>query len=251
MTKNNHFNTRGHEAFIARIKDDIAMSSVRYKPVMTSFLTPSEAQLLQQMVGKSMFVYLSGGYAQAQRQMGCISPYEMEDVSFSLDCLVSKYDSRYKKLAHPDVLGALMHLGITREQLGDMIVSEDEIILFCTAHMSQYIIESCTQIGRCSIHFQIDNDKEIKGVAFAEIQINCSSLRLDSIVAQLAHCSRTKAAKIIRSGLVKLNDVVLEENGQVCHNDFVSIRRVGRFQFKEVVATSKKNRLILRFVKFQ
>ena len=74
---------------------------------------------------------------------------------------------------------------------------------------------------------------------------------MDAIVAQLAHCSRTKASKLIASGLVKLNDVVLEENVQLCDNDYVSIRRVGRFQFNGILAISKKNRLILGFLKFQ
>ena len=71
----------------------------------------------------------------------------------------------------------------------------------------------------------------------------CSSLRLDSVVAQLSHCSRSEALKNIHAGFVKVNDVVLE----LCNNDFVSIRKTGRFQFKEVVSTTKKGRLVLNF----
>ncbi|MCI6087285.1 MAG: YlmH/Sll1252 family protein [Absicoccus porci] len=224
---------------------------MRYQPVVTSFLTPSQAQMLPPIVGKSMFVYMSGGYAQAQRKVACISPYELENVDYFIDCLVSKYDARYKVLRHPDVLGALLHLGIERDQLGDILVNQEEIVLFCTSHMADFIMDACIKIGRCPIHFEIDNAHEVQGVSYEEIRVNCSSLRMDTIVAQLAHCSRTKASKMIASGLVKLNDVVLEENGQLCDNDYVSIRKVGRFQFKEVVATSKKNRLILRFLKFQ
>ena len=80
-----------------------------------------------------------------------------------------------------------------------------------------------------------------------EIRIMCSSLRLDSIVAQLSHCSRSEALKKIHAGFVKVNDVVLEQNLQLCNNDFVSIRKTGRFQFKEVVSTTKKGRLVLNF----
>lgn len=50
---------------------------------------------------------------------------------------------------------------------------------------------------------------------------------------------------------MKVNDVVLEENKQLCNNDFVSIRRVGRFQFKEIISKTRKERLVLRFVKFK
>ncbi|MDY3034717.1 MAG: YlmH/Sll1252 family protein [Absicoccus sp.] len=251
MTKNNHFNQRGHEEFIAKVKDNIQLSYVRYQPVVTSFLTPSQAQMLPSIVGKSMIVYMSGGYAQAQRKVACISPYALEDVDFSVVCLVSKYDARYKELKHPDVLGALLHLGIKRDQLGDILVDAHEIVLFCTSHMADFIIDSCTKIARCPIHFERDDDHIVNGISFEEIRVNCSSLRMDAIVAQLAHCSRTKASKLIASGLVKLNDVVLEENVQLCDNDYVSIRRVGRFQFNGILAISKKNRLILGFLKFQ
>ncbi len=66
---------------------------------------------------------------------------------------------------------------------------------------------------------------------------------LDSVVAQLSHCSRSETLKKIHAGFVKVNDVVLEQNLQLCNNDFVSIRKTGRFQFKEVVSTTKKGRL--------
>ena len=55
---------------------------------------------------------------------------------------------------------------------------------------------------------------------------------------------------MINQGLIKVNDVVLEQNCQLCNNDFVSIRGVGRFQFIEVSHTTKKDRLVLQVKKF-
>lgn len=112
---------------------------------------------------------------------------------------------------------------------------------------SEFFIDNCTQIGKCTVHFEECLDYIITENNKKEIHIMCSSLRLDSVVAQLSHCSRSEALKKIHAGFVKVNDVVLEQNLQLCNNDFVSIRKTGRFQFKEVVSTTKKGRLVLNF----
>ena len=74
---------------------------------------------------------------------------------------------------------------------------------------------------------------------------------MDSIVASLANVSRSKAMKMIDQGNVKLNDVILEDNEQLCHNDYVSIRGIGRFQCLGVLSKTKKDRWILSFEKYK
>ena len=122
-----------------------------------------------------------------------------------------------------------------------------KLYIFCKEKISKYIIDNCTQISKCTVHFEECLDYIITENNKKEIHIMCSSLRLDSVVAQLSHCSRSEALKKIHAGFVKVNDVVLEQNLQLCNNDFVSIRKTGRFQFKEVVSTTKKGRLVLNF----
>ena len=128
-----------------------------------------------------------------------------------------------------------------------MIVQKEDLYIFCKEKISKYIIDNCKQIGKCTVHFEECLDYIITENNKKEIHIMCSSLRLDSVVAQLSHCSRSEALKKIHAGFVKVNDVVLEQNLQLCNNDFVSIRKTGRFQFKEVVSTTKKGRLVLNF----
>lgn len=66
----------------------------------------------------------------------------------------------------------------------------------------------------------------------------------------IAHCSRSKAKEMLKAQYVKVNDIVLDENTQLCDNDFVSIRKVGRFQYKGIDAKTKKDRLVLRFEQY-
>lgn len=248
--KNNLAFYQGHEPFVSNIRSLEKISYVRNKPVLTSFLSPVERENLASFLMKGTFLYFQGGYPQAQRQVACISPFECVP-EFDFECLASDYDSRFKKLSHSDVLGTLMHLGIERDFLGDLIVDSKRILIFCKKSLSDYLIQELQMIGRCPVFFQRLEDVEITEPAYEVLQINCASLRMDAVVAQLAHCSRGESIKKIHQGFVKLNDVVLEENRQLCNNDFVSIRRVGRFQFKEAVAKTRKNRLVLRFLKFK
>lgn len=213
---------------------------------MTYFLSISEQSILQSMVPKNICLVFDGGYDQAQRKIACFIPEGYEGFSDCV-CLHATYNSKFKTLTHSDLLGCLMHSGIERSVIGDLIVQKEDLYIFCKERISKYIIDNCKQIGKCTVHFEECLDYIITENNKKEIHIMCSSLRLDSVVAQLSHCSRSEALKKIHAGFVKVNDVVLEQNLQLCNNDFVSIRKTGRFQFKEVVSTTKKGRLVLNF----
>lgn len=216
---------------------------------MTSFLSSVEQNIVASMLPKNIHVEFDGGYPDAQRKIACFIPDGME-FSVDLVCLRSSYDSRFKKLTHSDVLGCLMHSGIEREVIGDIIVEDCDIYVFCKKKIASYIQNQCVMIGRCPISFH----ESIDSVSFTQnkeqFTITCSSLRLDSMVAILSHCSRSDALKKIHAGFVKVNDVVLEQNVQLCNNDFVSIRKTGRFQFLKVVSKTKKDKLVLLMDKF-
>ena len=248
--KKNNFDYNGHDSFVAKVRDLESLAHIRYTPVMTSFLSPVEWTHISDFLSKDTFLYLDGGYEHAQRKVACISSREIEP-EFDFDCLRSSYNSKYYNLKHPDILGALMHIGIDRDFLGDFVIEDDFIYIFCKKSLSEFIINTCISIGRCPVSFSVCTNYEIHSVNFEEVFINCASLRLDSIIAQLAHCSRSEATKKIKQGFIKVNDVVLEQNVQLCNNDFVSIRRVGRFQFKDVQSITRKQRLVLQFIKFK
>lgn len=236
----------GHEVFISQMKDQIRIFQKQNRPIMTYFLSISEQNILQSMVPKNICLVFDGGYDQAQRKIACFIPEGYVGFSDCV-CLHATYNSKFKTLTHSDLLGCLMHSGIERSVIGDLIVQKEDLYIFCKEKISKYIIDNCTQIGKCTVHFEECLDYIITENKKKEIHIMCSSLRLDSVVAQLSHCSRSEALKKIHAGFVKVNDVVLEQNLQLCNNDFVSIRKTGRFQFKEVVSTTKKGRLVLNF----
>lgn len=240
---------RGHEWFIAKLQDQFALIQKKRVPVQTSFLTPVEQRIVSSCAPKEIFVSFYGGYPYAQRKMAFLSLYEQEP-DFDYTLLQSSYIATKRKLTHKDVLGALMHLGIQRNQLGDLYVDDHQIVLVCKENMASFIQNECDSIARCHVSFKENYQIVLPPPQTELIKVHAPSLRMDAIVASLAHCSRSQASELVRQGFVKLNDVVLEENERLCNNDYVSIRKVGRFCFMGIEAHTRKDRLVLRFEKY-
>ena len=244
-----NFRWKGHELFVSQMSDQIWLACEKNQTIVTFFLTVSEQEIVKSLAGNKISVKFDGGSEHSERKVAIFSWNEA--ACSDVVCLKSKYDSRFKTLKHPDVLGALMNLGIERNQLGDLIVEDDFVYIFTKESMADYIASSCLQIGKCKMDFHREYDVSFSHSNREPIQIQVASVRLDCIVAALAHCSRSKANDKIRQGFVKVNDIVLDESVNLCNNDFVSIRRVGRFQFLEVVSKTKKGRFNLRFDHFK
>lgn len=240
---------RGHELFIARLQDLFDLASQRQIPVLTSFLTPVEQRIVLQQAPKNLFISFYGGYLNAIRKMACIQIQECEP-DYDYVILKGSYIPQKRKCTHKDVLGALMHLGLQRNQIGDIYVDDNQILLVCKEGMANFICSECHKIAQSFVHFKEDYTTDFPSACTETIKIHVASLRMDAIVAALGHCSRSKAMDWIRGGFVKLNDVVLEENDRLCNNDYVSIRKIGRFQFMGVESHTRKDRLVLRFEKY-
>lgn len=240
---------RGHEMFIARLQDQFDFVEQRQMLVLTSFLTPVEQRIMMQQAPKNLFISFYGGYKHAIRKMACIQTMDLEP-NYDYVILKSIYTPQKRSCTHKDVLGALMHLGLQRNQLGDIFVDDTQILLVCKEGLAEFICRECHKIANAFVDFKEDYSVEFPAAAAEIVTVHVASLRMDAIVAALAHCSRSKAMDLLKSGWVKLNDVVLEENDRLCNNDYVSIRKAGRFQFLGVESRTRKDRLILRFEKY-
>ena len=92
---------------------------------------------------------LSGGYEQAERQMVAFIPDALcYEWSYPFVCIhaVPQYPKYAEKLTHRDVLGALMHLGLDRSKIGDIVLLENDIYIFCSETISDFIMDQFTQI---------------------------------------------------------------------------------------------------------
>lgn len=242
-----HF--KGYEEFVSRILD-LEEKAKRYRKVIfTPFLSVKEQGIVNQIV-QGCFVYAEGGYPQSEMKRMALSLYE-ENIDFPIVCLSDEFDSKYHKISHRDVLGAIMNLGIERNVIGDIIVNDNRIIIYVEEEMKEYLISNLIQIKRCSIVLK-EYEEEVEKISNIQYRERIvSSLRADAIVASICNLSRDKAKNLIRGGRVKVNQVVLEDYDYLCNNNStISIRGYGRFILTDLQKKTKKDRMLIQIGKY-
>lgn len=243
---------RGNEEFVKRLYDRIEQMQRQNRTIITPFFSPDQCAIVDSICGNQILYKKDGGYEQAERCRFAFYPFDDEEVLVPLSTLKASYSPNFGKLTHRDVLGALMHLGIEREKFGDIILQDAAVYIFCDPDIHTYLLCNLTKIKRTSLHFKNHNDMIVYAPEIQYERKIVSSLRLDAIVASLAHVSRRKAQELITAGFVKVNHVILEQTSYLCNNDSaISIRGFGRFQIQEVLMKTKKNHLVISVGMYQ
>lgn len=248
-SKNIIMHFKGQEEFVSRMLDLLEKAERYRKVLFTPFLNAYELEILKKLPHEC-FIYEDGGYENAERKRVALSYYE-EEIQIPVVCLCASYDDKYNTITHRDVLGALMNMGIEREVIGDILISEGMIYVAIAEEMAQYVICSLSQIKRCTVHFKVSEEIISVKENISYFETTVSSLRLDVLVSAMTHLSRDKAQSLIHGGRVKVNQVVLEETDFLCHNNStVSIQRYGRFCVEDTNRVSRKGRHIVRIGKY-
>lgn len=207
----------------------------------------------QQITGISDFA-LWGGFDDAERKMAAFYP-DWQDpsdiewpIAFVKICLTDK-----KTRTHRDFLGSLLGLGIKRELLGDIIISDSIAFVATTPEIARYICDNLVSVSHSHVQCEIAEitADDIPEKQFEMRRTTLASLRIDCVTAYLSGKSRAVSAQFITSGKVQIN---YKETTNVSQNvsagDIISIRGVGKFVFDGEDGTSKKGRLIAMFRKY-
>lgn len=243
---------KDNEEFVKRIYDQIDLMERRKRMIVTPFFSIEHANLCESLLQNKIYYEKSGGYEHAERVKFVLKPYEDDEVNFDIVCLKATYVSKFGALTHRDVLGAILHLGLEREKIGDIIIENENIYIFIEKDIENYIICNLTKIKRSNIHFKLYSGVVEKTIKIKYQTKIVASLRLDVIVAAIGNISRKQAQILIKEGYVKVNHIPLEETSYLCDNDSaISIRGYGRFHFNGVVKQTKKDRLVIEVGAYQ
>lgn len=215
---------------------------------MTTFFNPREqyiAQTLAHRYGVHMQKY--GGYEQAEQQRILFYPdyYEPKISDFELSVLSLKYATKFNQLKHPNILGALLHQGIKREHIGDIITDGDHWQIIVSRHLSDYITMQVTKIGRVPVTIEeIDVDALVIPIDNKKSKyLTVSSFRLDNIVANVYNISRQEAKRLIEHEKCKVNFSTVTKPDAVIHiHDMISLRRFGRCYITAIGEETRKHR---------
>lgn len=217
------------------------------------FLNLNELNILHQSVRELHSSFETfGGYEQAERQMAAFIPDALSYVweyPIRTVRLAPSHRKFAEDLTHRDVLGALMHLGIKRETLGDILLPEDGIYVFCADAVADYLTDNCTKIRHTTVTAALidaqDFHYEPKRMEKDGI---VASLRLDTVLADVCKLSRSAAQKRISEGSAFLNSKKILQNDYLCQEgDLLSVRYYGKFQIQSVGQVTKKGRIKYRY----
>ena len=157
------------------------------------------------------------------------------------------------KLKHSSILGSLFALNITSEVFGDIIEYEDSFYIYLLETISNLIENELTTIDKYQIKLKevplntLENFKR----NYEQIELIVTSLRIDTIISKLIDCNREKISELIKDKLITLNyETVTKKEYQLKENDIFSIKKYGKYRFKEIIGKTKKENYIILIEKY-
>lgn len=224
--------------------------------VFSEFLNLNELNIFKQEIPNLYSGYeIFGGYALSERQMIAFIPDALcYTWDYPIACL--KITPLHKKFAealtHRDVLGSLMNLGIERCKLGDILVNEEEIYVFCQEKIAEFLMQELTRIRHTVVKSeQVEADSLMVEPRKELAEGIVTSNRLDSVIACICKISRSQASVWIKGGKVFLdNRQVLQVTAECKPGELISVRSVGRFRFVDSFGETRKGRLKIKYEKY-
>lgn len=253
---------------VAKILDKIQFTSQKNQIQTTHFLDGYEQKIaqnvLQQVKYKTAIFY--GGYEEAERKILFLFPErlfallkstlqeekmiqkEMKAISIHLpNDLKGKYQ-------HRDYLSGLMKLGIKREKIGDILVRENGADILAQEDILDYLLANLPELTRfqkAEIFPKEISKLEIVAIKLEKMTIMVPQLRLDVVISELLHTSRTKANEVISQERVLVNYEVKTKNATILQTgDLLTVRGKGKFKIGEIINQTSKGKLRVEVEKY-
>ncbi|MCL0067923.1 photosystem II S4 domain protein [Peptococcaceae bacterium] len=242
---------------LSRVLDNIQKVQKTNQPVTMGFCSPYELNLIFSVVKQftEISVVANGGYDEAERRKVIVYPKHMlpEQLNFQITYLLIEgyFDSR--TITHRDCLGALVGLGLKRDKIGDIIVSDGFVQIIVDKAISDYIIANLDKIGKVKVKVREISKEELLLAEPKVKVINAvvASMRLDAVCAAGYGTSRSKVVREIKSGRVNVNwQLITDPSMNVKEGDMLSIRGRGRVKIVEVKGYTKRGRISLLLHKY-
>lgn len=243
-----HGKTEEEKLMLAKAYDAYTFSLKRQMACFTGFLTPADIALAT-MAFKRSDASFYGGFDEAER---CVLGFGAEGKSEYPICVI-KAKGEFKDVSHRDFLGGLMSLGITRDNIGDIVKSDEYCYIFALSKMADYIAENFTSVKKSKITseilecFEVHVEKE-----FETVKKSVASLRADAVVAAMFNLSRDDSAEAIKRGLVSVNYRIFEAlDKRLSEGDTVSLKGKGKACIEHIGDLTKKGRLFIEIKKYK
>lgn len=223
-----------------------------YKKIETQsfFLDPFEQKTLAEIAKKnSIDICFLGGNPDAERKI-FVANYYYEPLYEPNYISVLEFEA--SNIHHPDVLGALLSLGIDRNDIGDISILDNKVEFVISTEQASFVEFNITKIKNGSVNIKVKKDSKLDLIKpkYEDYTGFVSSLRIDNLLSLFLSTSRTKAKEIVKYRLVKVDFQIIEDPSyQVDEGCLISVRRFGRFVFDRIDGYSKKGNYHIKYRK--
>ena len=218
--------------------------------LFTGFLSLGEQALFYQSAASfpTASYALSGGFASCERRMVRFgNPQEIGyEEPFPITCLCIRQTAPKFAgvLTHRDYLGALIHLGVERTVLGDILPAGHLAYVYCQDSMAPFICENLTRVKQAAVEVRPVKEAPDDALPCLKEQVfAAASERLDVLLCAVWNLSRSQSAEAVKSGRVFVNGRLCENSSmQPRIGDLITLRGHGRFVYDGIVCETKKGR---------
>ena len=202
----------------------------------------------------------AGGFPEADRQVLFFLPSYMgaEDLEREIQsgegpitCIrVKAANSGFHKApTHRDYLGSLMNLGITREQIGDILCSGNEAYVYAIRESAPFICRELTRVRNVSVEAaEVPPSECALGAKTETGRGSSASERIDCLIALVFHLSRSQAQSLVRQEKI-FADGRAVTSSSYCPSagERISVRGYGKFRYNGAEGRTRKGRLIVTY----
>lgn len=245
----NHINDDEKIIKMKQVLDKIEIVLKNHIVEYTDFFDPYEISLAVSILNRFQEIsyIISGGYESSERSILIIFPEYMYQGDIDLNLKFLEINGNVSNLRHPDFLGAILNLGITRDKVGDILIDNDRAVVVARSEISDFLYYNLEKISNINVKVNYISEININiEEEYEEIKVFLNSLRLDSVISSAYNISRKDSSNIILSNKVKVNWQSIDKvSYEINKNDLISTRGFGRVRVYDIIGKSRKDKLIV------
>ena len=230
-----------------RFRDLASRAAARGIYTQTAFLTQKEQEELAAL-SLPIAYRLEGVFPEAERRVAVFGSEEEfgypPEKSLALLKIAPKDEKFAVEISHRDCLGALMALGIRRDQIGDIVTVGKRAYFAVLRTMAAYCMEGIDRVGKNSV--SVTEERDLPSEAeprWEERLITAASARADAVVAAVYDLSRAEGKALFEKERVSINGAICRSPArELCGGERVSVRGFGRFYYDGAVGETRSGR---------
>ncbi len=234
--------------------EEISWQESRY--LFTGFLNEAEYADVLSLGTPACGMQAYGGFEGASRVMVRFGDPQSLGYEESFPITILRISPLMEKFAdaltHRDFLGAILNLGIERRVIGDILIDGATGYVMCDSQMAEFIARNLTRVKHTSVRTEeaVSLPEQLMP-RLSALEVQVSSNRIDSVIAQVYRLSRSAAQELLHTGQVFINGRLVENTSRdLREGDEISVRHHGKFRYLGPVRETRKGKLCIRVERY-